>query len=144
MKLTYRPLANEEVLRVACEGHVSVRGAPPGSEPLLELLGPHGYRQKVILTLERADGVDTSGLMWLVRVATKFGSGGGRLAVYNFSANFRNMIDVLGMSGSVTLVTSEAAAIEAVTRTDAAGQNADNGPPRGVPRAFPAPHSDAG
>src|SRR6516162_7175399 len=103
MKLTYRPLSNEEVLRVACEGHVSVRGTPPGSEPLLELLGPHCYRQKVILNLERSDGVDTSGLMWLVRVATKFASGGGRLAVYNFSANFRNMLDVLGMSGTVAM-----------------------------------------
>jgi hypothetical protein len=142
MKLSYRPLANEEVLRVACEGHVSVRGTPPGSEPLLELLGPHCYRQKVILNLERSDGVDTSGLMWLVRVATKFASGGGRLAVYNFSANFRNMLDVLGMSGTVAMATSEAAAIETVTRTDAAGQQGDNGPPRAVPRAFP--HSDAG
>jgi hypothetical protein len=110
----------------------------------MDLLGPHCYRQRVILNLERSDGVDTSGLMWLVRVATKFASGGGRLAVYNFSANFRNMLDVLGMSGSVALATSEPTAIENVTRTDAPTQDGDNGPPRAVPRAYPAPASDAG
>jgi anti-anti-sigma regulatory factor len=143
MKLTYRPLANEEVLRVACEGQVSVRGTPPGSEPLLELLGPHCYRQKVVLNLERTDGVDTSGLMWLVRVATKFAAGGGRVAVYGFSPNFRNMLDVLGMTGTVTLVTSEQAAIETVCRTEPA--HSDNGSPRPTPRAFSAPpHSDVG
>jgi anti-anti-sigma regulatory factor len=144
MKLTYRPLANEEVLRVACEGAVTVRGTLPGSEPLLELLGPHCYRQRVILNLERADGVDTSGLMWLVRVSTKFAGGGGRLAVYNYSPNFRNMLDVLGMIGSVVLVASELAAVEAVTRADAPAPSGDNGVPRPVPRAFPTSRSDAG
>jgi anti-anti-sigma regulatory factor len=144
MKLTYRPLANEEVLRVSCEGLVSVRGKPPGIEPLLELLGPHCYRQKVILNLERTDGTDTSGLMWLVRVATKFASGGGRLAVYNFSPNFRNMLDVLGMSGSVTLVSTEAGAIDAVIRSEALLSHGDNGAARQGPRAFPAPHNDVG
>jgi anti-anti-sigma regulatory factor len=144
MKLTYRPLANEEVLRVFCEGHVSTRGTPPGSEPLLELLGPHCYRQKVILNLERTDGVDTSGLMWLVRVATKFGGGGGRMAVYNYSPNFRNMLEVLGMSGTVNLMTTEQGAVEAVTRTDAPVPPGDNGAPRDRPRAFPGPRSDAG
>jgi anti-anti-sigma regulatory factor len=143
MKLTYRPLANEEVLRVACEGQVSVRGTPSGSEPLLELLGPHCYRQKVVLNLERAEGVDTSGLMWLVRVATKFTSGGGHLAVYGFSPNFRNMLDVLGMAGTVALATSEHAAIETVSRTESA--HSDNGNARPIPRAFSAPpHSDIG
>jgi hypothetical protein len=110
----------------------------------MELLGPHCYRQKVILNLERSEGADTSGLMWLVRVATKFASGGGRFAVYNFSANFRNMLDVLGMAGTVLLATSEQGAIEAVTRPEVPGQHADNGSPRTVPRAYPAPQSDAG
>lgn len=142
MKLTYRPLANEEILRVACEGAVSVRGTPPGSEPLLELLGPHCYRQKVVLNLERADGVDTSGLMWLVRVATRFSQGGGRFAVYGFSPNFRNMLDVLGMTETVTLVSSEQGAIETVTRNDS---SAGNGTARQGTRTFSAtPHSDVG
>jgi len=141
MKLTYRPLSNEEILRVACEGAVSVRGTPPGSEPLLELLGPHCYRQKVVLNLERTDSVDTSGLMWLVRVATRFSQGGGRLAVYGFSPNFRNMLDVLGMTETITLMTSEQSAIEAVSRNESPS---GNGASRQGARAFsPTPHSDA-
>src|SRR5262249_26682741 len=118
MKLTYKPLSNDEILRVACEGSLSVRAQPRGSDPLLDLLGPHCYRQKVVLNLERADGVDTSGLMWLIRVVTKFDQGGGRLAVYGFSPNFRNMLEVLGMTGMVTLASSEQLAIQAVCRSE--------------------------
>jgi anti-anti-sigma regulatory factor len=142
MKLTYRPLSNEEILRVVCEGQISTRGKPPSSEPLLELLGPHCYRQKVILNLERTDGTDTSGLMWLVRLATKFTQHGGRLIVYGFGPSFRNMLDVLGMIGTVSLVTSEQIAIETASKPgDSTAEG--NGTPRPVARAYPAQHSDA-
>ena len=141
MKLSYQPLPNDDVLRVACQGVVSVRGLPRGSEPLLELLGPHCYRQKVILNLERADGVDTSGLMWLVNAANRFNPAGGRLVVYGFSPLFRNMLEVLGLTAMIHLASSEAVAIEAVCRPQ---DPTDNGQPRALPRAFNSrPATDA-
>jgi anti-anti-sigma regulatory factor len=141
MKLTYQPLENDEVLRVACEGLVSTRGQARSSEPLLELLGPHCYRQKVVLNLERSEGTDTSGLMWLARVATRFVQGGGRFVVYGFSPTFRNMLEVLGITGMIALASTESLAIDWVNRPPE--MLTDNGQPRALPRAFPPPTSDA-
>src|SRR5262245_34503580 len=101
MKLTYKPLDNDDVVRVVCEGLLSTRGTPPTSDPLLELLGPHCYRHKVVLNLERTDGTDTSGLIWLMRVVGRFAQGGGRLVVYGFSPSFRHMVEVLGLSDMI-------------------------------------------
>ncbi len=146
MKLTYQPLKNDEVLRVVCEGLVSLRGKPvAGSDPLLELLGPHAYRQRVILNLEKTDGIDTSGLVWLVRLVTRFGQAGGRLVVYGFSPNFRNTLEVLGMNGSIVTAASEQLAIEAVSRPADSGSNPapDNGTVRQLPR-LEGPVTDAG
>jgi anti-anti-sigma factor len=139
MKLTYKPLTNDEILRVACEGQVSQRGKPPASEPMQELLGPHAYRQRVILNLERSDGIDTSGLMWLVRVASRFTQGGGKLVVYGFSPTFRQMLEVLGMVGTILTAPSEQQAIEVVTQSGAASNPAVAGELRPSPRAYPKP-----
>jgi anti-anti-sigma regulatory factor len=144
MKLTYQPLKNEEVLRVVCEGSVSLRGLPKGTEPLLDLLGPHCYRQKVILNFERTDGVDTSGLTWLVRVATRFNSSGGSLTVYGFSATFRNMLDILGMTGTVALASSEQLAIDSVSRPTGSDSLTENGAPRQGLRTFPGSPQGSG
>jgi anti-anti-sigma regulatory factor len=137
MKLTYKPLPNDEVLRVVCEGLVSVRGRPPKSDPLHELLGPRCYKQKVVLNLERAEGVDTSGLTWLVRVAGQFAAGGGRLAVYGFSPTVRHTLEVLGMVGTIPLASSEALAIETVGKPAEPGA-AENGTHRAPNRVFPS------
>lgn len=137
MKLTYQPLPNDDVLRVSAQGLVSVRALPKSSEPLLDLLGPHCYREKVILNLERTDGVDTSGLMWLVRAASHFAEGGGRLVVYGFSPLFRNMLEVLGLTALVPLSPSEALAIAAASQGET-----DRVPPRPHPKAFTG-NSDA-
>ena len=136
MKLTYKPLPNDEVLRVVCEGPVSVRGRPPGSEPLQELLGPRCYKQKVVLNLERADGMDTSGLTWMVRVAGLFAAGGGRFAVYGFSPTIRHTLEVLGMIGTIPLASAEALAIDAVNKPAEAG-SPENGSYRTPNRVFP-------
>jgi len=133
MKLTYNPLVNDEILRVSCQGVLSVRDLPKGSEPLLDLLGPRCYRQSVILNLERADGVDTSGLMWLVRTVVQFGPAGGKLVVYGFSPLFRNMLEVLGLTGLVNLAASEQLAIETATNLS---DSSLKKPTPTLPRAF--------
>jgi anti-anti-sigma factor len=144
MKLTYKPLANEDILRVACEGQVSVRGRSSASDPFLDLLGPHAYRQRIILNLERADGVDTSGLMWLVKAAFRCGQEGGHLVVYGFTPTFKQMLEALGLTGSMAMASSEQLAIEAVNASSNGSKRGAAGEARPVARAFMPPDTDAG
>jgi anti-anti-sigma regulatory factor len=143
MKLTYKPLANDEILRVTAEGVVSLRGKPANTDPLLELLGPHCYRSRVILSMERADGVDTSGIIWLVRTANRFTPDRGRFVVYGVSPVVRQMLDILGMSGLVPTAANEQHAVDAVVKPTADPHVSENGSRRNGPRSFSGPGSPA-
>ncbi|MDB5307043.1 MAG: hypothetical protein JWO38_1245 [Gemmataceae bacterium] len=124
MKLTYHPLPDEEVIRIACEGTVSLRGAPSGSDPLQDLLGPHCFRHKVVLNLERAEGMDTSGLAWLINLVGRFKHTSGKVVLYGAAMPVRQMLDVLGLAGEVPIATTEHLAIELASGPTAGGDDA--------------------
>ena len=62
LHLTYLPVADDGLIRVACDGPLSLRGRPVGAEPLRDLLGPRAYSLPVLLSLERVGGAETSGV----------------------------------------------------------------------------------
>jgi len=153
MKLTYIPLSNDDIIRVVGTGPISTRGLPPTADPLLELLGPHCYRHKVILNLETADGIDTSGLAWLVRLIARFAQSTGKLGLYGAPPVVRHMLDVLGLAAEVPIATNEQAAI-ALVLSPKHPVGSDGPSPNGVPESHPPlpprafgglpPPSDAG
>jgi hypothetical protein len=80
MKLILLPLHNdEEVIRLRCEGPLSWGGH---DDPLPTLLGPRCYHEKVLLSLEGCDAIDTSGLGWLLRSHKSFREAGGKLVLW--------------------------------------------------------------
>jgi len=79
MKLTLLPPRDDDLIRLRCEGMLR---QPDEEDPLLALLGPHCYRHKVLLSLERAPSFDTSGLSWLMHAQKRFQQAGGRLVLY--------------------------------------------------------------
>jgi anti-anti-sigma factor len=70
------------VVHVRCEGEISEIRFQAEGNPLENLLGPGCYARKVILDLERADWIDSSGINWLVRTNTAFKSAGGAFVLF--------------------------------------------------------------
>jgi ABC-type transporter Mla MlaB component len=113
MKLTLMPLQDGQVLRIRCQGMVSLRGAGT-EEPLGQLLGPPCFSRTLLLDLVDAQGIDTSGVVWLARIAEKFRQNQGKLVVHSVPAVVRRMLDVLHLTSGFRMAHDEAEALQLV------------------------------
>jgi len=107
MKLTLLPLENDEVIRVRCEGTLSLRQAEPQTDPLQILLGPHCYTHKVLLNLERSQAIDTSGVCWLCHSQTRFNQSRGALILYSVPPIVTDILDFIKMRSHLRIAETE-------------------------------------
>jgi anti-anti-sigma regulatory factor len=110
MELTILPLASDGFIRVRCEGFVSLRGLPPAAEPIRELLGPYCFNHRILLNLERAKGIDTSGVSWLMREHNRFLEGHGALIVCGVPPTVFRLLDILRLTQTLHMASSDAEA----------------------------------
>lgn len=108
LTLHYLPVGDDSLIRVACEGTLSLRGRPAGSEPLRELLGPRAYSLTVLLSLERAAGAETSGVSWLFQTGEKFAQAGGRLVLFAVPPSVLSLLELLQMDLPFGIASTEA------------------------------------
>ncbi len=97
MKLEILPFEADDLIRVRCEGPLSLAGLPLGADPLQPLLGPKAFSRKVLLDLKRAEGADTSGVAWLLRTTDRFAQAGGRLILVSIPPMVEQIVQVLGI-----------------------------------------------
>jgi anti-anti-sigma regulatory factor len=114
MKLTLMPLQDGNVLRIRCQGTVSLRGRGTSDEPLVDLLGPPCYARTVLLDLGDAPGIDTSGVAWLARITETFRQHRGKLILHSVPAFVRRTLDVVHLTPSLCMVHDEAEALQLV------------------------------
>jgi anti-anti-sigma factor len=134
MKLTLLPLQNDDVIRVRCDGDLTLRGLPAGSDPLEAVLGLRYFGQKVLLNLEKAQGIDTSGVSWLMGLQERFRQAGGRMVVYAMPPRVAQTLDFLRLTPMLATAPTEAAALAWVEDAQAAGKDGHRGP---VPSLLP-------
>jgi anti-anti-sigma regulatory factor len=109
MKLTLLPLQNDDILRVQCEGTVSRRDQ---DDPLRDLLGPQCYTHQVVLNLERAQGIDTGGVSWLVVTQKRFTEASGRLVLCEVPPVVHDVLKFLRLPPSLCIAAGEQDACE--------------------------------
>jgi hypothetical protein len=132
MQLTLLPLQNDEVLRVRCEGVLTFRQQEGPGEPLQALLGPHCYSHKVLLNLERAQGLETSGISWLMRINEHFAQARGTLVLYAVPPTVGDILDFLRLTPLLRTADGEAEALEKA-RAGAAPADRKLAPPEDNP-----------
>ncbi len=96
MKLSI--LSREDGLaHVAVTGKITQEQAALASDPLRELLGPDVYAGKVILHMQDADFVDSSGVSWLLIAHKRFKENKGRIVLHSIQPVVMNVLKVLRM-----------------------------------------------
>jgi hypothetical protein len=131
MKLTLLPLKNDDVVRIRCDGHLT-RLTDPDLDPLKELLGPHCFSLKVLLNLERAQTIDTSGVSWLLRMVHKFTAAGGKFVALLVPPVIGQVLDFMRLRPLLPVAADEAAALEMLHAGAGATPRPFPGPPRPV------------
>jgi anti-anti-sigma regulatory factor len=112
MKLSLLPLQNDEVLRVRCEGALTLRRREGTGDPLQSLLGPHCYSHKVLLNLERAQDIETSGISWLMNTSDRFAQARGTLVLYAVPPTVGDILDFLRLTPLLRVAATEGEALE--------------------------------
>jgi anti-anti-sigma factor len=117
MKLTI--LSNDSsVVHVQCADRISQDDFPRGSEPLGALLAPvGGFGRKVLLNLEEATFIDSSGISWLLITHKHFLQNGGRLIVHSVPPLVNQVFQLVRLH-LIMAVAPDVAAAQAIATRD--------------------------
>jgi anti-anti-sigma factor len=109
MKLTL--VADEQdLVRIRVEGTIRDVRWEIKADPLEKLLGPGCFTRKVLLDLEAADYVDSSGISWLIVSHKHFKQGGGQLVLHTVPPRVAQVFQFLHMDRVFQLADDEATA----------------------------------
>lgn len=110
MKLRLRSDEAGGVCRIRAEGDIRSVEEPRDPRDLHELLGPSCYRRKVLLDLQDAPNIDSSGVSWLVHLHKGFRRAGGMLILHSAPPTVLAVLRLLGMDQRLLLAADERAA----------------------------------
>jgi anti-anti-sigma factor len=106
-----------KLVRVRCEGRITLVDVAGDSDPLADLLAGHGgFGRKVLLDLERATFLDSSGIGWLLVCHKRFVQGGGRFVVHSTPPLVLNVVNLIRLPLVVSFAPDEPAAEELALR----------------------------
>src|SRR5262249_22086409 len=112
MNLKLLPPHDDDLIRLLCEGAASRRGEDGAGDPLESLLGSQCYSHKVLLSLERCQSIDTSGLSWLMLSHKRFLGAGGKLVLHAVPPVVLSVLNLLRLTPLLNVAPGEAAASE--------------------------------
>ena len=98
------------VCRIRAEGEIRSVEEPRDPHLIEELLGPSCYRRKILLDLEEAAHIDSSGVSWLVHFHRRCRSAGGMLVLHSVPPAILAVLRLLGMDQQFHLAADERAA----------------------------------
>ncbi len=101
-------------LRLA--GRVTQEELAADADPVLELLGADAYSRKVLVDLNEAEFIDSSGVGWLMSCQKKFRQQGGRFVLHSIPPLVRRTLQILRMEMVLTLA-KDAAEAESLTQS---------------------------
>jgi anti-anti-sigma factor len=100
------------VTRVACEGTIAQERFSREADPMATLTGPGIFAKKVLLNLEKAVYIDSSGISWLLICHKHFLQGGGRLILHSVPPLIQKVLQIVQLPKIVSIAADEADALK--------------------------------
>jgi anti-sigma B factor antagonist len=102
------------IARLVCEGEITPNIGPGSRNPLEQVLGPGCYGYKVLIDLDRASYINSSGVGWLVGCHKNFERAGGKMVLHSVPPSVDHVLQLLKMHRFFTLAPDEQAATKIV------------------------------
>lgn len=106
MKLT-QVSSDGLITRLSCEGIISRIGSSTCTNPLEEILGLGCYANKVLINLEKAESIDSTGVGWLVRSHKNFQDGGGKMVLHSVPPLVHHVFRLLNVDTYLNIAEDE-------------------------------------
>jgi anti-anti-sigma factor len=110
-------LDDKAVIRVSCEGHISHDEFDPAKDPMRQVLGPLIFSRKVLLNLEKASYINSSGISWLIISHKHFVQAKGQLILHSIPPMVFQVMQMVRLPLVVPVAADETAAL-ALARGD--------------------------
>jgi anti-anti-sigma factor len=98
--------------RLACEGTIAQEKFSRDQDPMTTLTGPGIFAKKVLLSLEKAVYIDSSGISWLLICHKHFLQGGGRLILHSVPPLVMKVLQIVQLPKIVSIAADEADALK--------------------------------
>lgn len=106
------------VTRVEVRGEVAHDELSGRPDPLTELLGSDCYGGKVLLSLQRVETLDSTGVCWLLSCRKNFREHGGKFVLHSPSDFARDVLKVLNLALVIPIAEDEEAALKIINQDD--------------------------
>jgi len=97
----------DQVTRLQCEGEITQFDIPTDRDPFQDTLGPVIYRRRVLLDMEKAEYIDSSGIGWLLAAHKRFQREGGRLILHSVPPAVEQVLRLLKLNTLLTIAADE-------------------------------------
>ena len=109
MKLTLVS-ADPPPTRLRLDGQITMMETPEVDRRLEELLGPGGFRQRVLFDLEHTSFIDSSGISWMLICHKHFVQAGGKIVFHSAPPLVQQTLLMLRLNLVLNLARDEDAA----------------------------------
>jgi anti-anti-sigma factor len=110
MKLRLRSEEATGLCEIQADGAIRTVEAPRDLRDIEEMLGPQCYRRKILLDLQYAPHIDSSGACWLIHFHKRSQTAGGMLILYSVPPGVMSVLRLLGIHQYLNLAADQRAA----------------------------------
>jgi anti-anti-sigma factor len=103
-----------DIHRFECAGEITQSALYKDPNPLERMLGAGCYKEKVLISLARADYTDSAGVGWFITCNKKFRDVGGKMVLHSIPPMVNHIFQLLRMQTVLHLAGDEAAALAMV------------------------------
>ena len=98
------------LIRLSCEGNITHKAIMADVDPIRLAIGEGGLGANVLLSLEKTNFIDSSGISWLLVTHKSFKDAGGRLVLHSVPPMVDQVLRLMKLSLVLNIAADEAAA----------------------------------
>ncbi len=107
---------DDAVVCLSAEGDIMTQDFRPGDEdPFCRVLGDDCFSRKVLLRMDKATFIDSSGIGWLITLQKRFRENGGALVLHSIPPRVQQVFGFIRLDKIVLMAENEASALAKVT-----------------------------